>query len=117
MESTAFNQWKKTLVFFRDCKDPLGGEDTFEVGDSRVVTTEAGTYRENAAKVNSRFGYSFTLRCTDKPHLIELVYPDDKPRTICVQDGTCCRAMLSKRFIKPSAADRKNNPNYLLCSR
>ena len=78
----------KTRVFFRDCTEPLGALGTFEVGDSRVVTTQAGTYRENASQDNSRFGYAFTLRSVEKPHLIELVYPDDKCRTICVQDGT-----------------------------
>ncbi len=88
MKSDFFDQLPKTRIFFRDCTAPLTGEDVFEVGDSRIVTTAAGTYRENAAQDNSRFGYRFTLRTIDKPHLIELVYPDDRPRSICVQDGT-----------------------------
>jgi len=88
MKTDFFDTLKKELVFYRDCTQPLVGDDTFEVGDSCIVDSPAGRYRENASRDNSRFGYSFFLRTTGKPHLIELVYPDDKPRTICVQDGT-----------------------------
>ena len=88
MKTDFFDTVKKELVFYRDCTQPLGLPDTFEVGDSCIVDSPIGRYRENAARDNSRFGYSFVLRTTEKPHLIELVYPDDKPRSICVQDGT-----------------------------
>ena len=88
MKTDFFNTIPKTLVFYRDCTQTLVGDDTFEVGDSKIICSEIGSYRENAHRDNSRFGYAFSLNSTDKPHLIELTYPDDKPRTICVQDGT-----------------------------
>ncbi len=70
-----------------DCTDELGADEFFSCGESRVVTTSAGSYREAAPQTMSRFGYRFQLE-PDRPYLLKVRYPDDKKRFMLIGDGT-----------------------------
>ena len=80
-----FDVLRKDLVVHIDCTTK--GTGYFEIGESKVVETSLGRYREaSAEKIRSRFGYSFCLRSLN-PHVIEVVFPDDKKRYMCISDG------------------------------
>ncbi|MBQ7153563.1 MAG: hypothetical protein IJR83_06480 [Clostridia bacterium] len=78
---------KKTLVFSRDCTEPLREGVDFWIGQTCVKDTPLGKYRETDPADNSRFGFRFDTPYPKLPHLLEVDYPDDRPRVICVQDG------------------------------
>lgn len=79
---------KKKRLIFVDCTEEPATGTYYETVVTRVVHTKAGAYRETEATAQARFGYRFTLRDKSKPHLLEVVYPDDARRTMCVCDGT-----------------------------
>lgn len=51
-------------------------------GESQVVDSPLGRYREAAAAQRSRFAVRATLPEADTAYLLEVDYPDDKPRTM-----------------------------------
>ncbi len=58
-------------------------------GETRVVESAVGRYREAAPTPSARFGYRFRIQHVGKPHLAVIRYPDDKRRYMCIMDGTC----------------------------
>lgn len=81
------NEMAKIQIYSKNCADPLRGSIDFWIGESRVVSAACGVYRETAAADNARFGYRFHTPFPKLPHLLEMDYPDDRARVICVQDG------------------------------
>ena len=78
----------KKLLLKIDCTDEYSSEEYFSHGDVKVVSGQAGRYREAQAKPLSRFGYRFQIEHTDRPHMAVVRYPDDKPRFMIVNDGS-----------------------------
>ncbi len=75
------------LIFHVDCTKEVNNDKYFEIGETRIVDSKIGSYREAGENAQSRFGYRFKIEDITKPHLLEVVYPDDRRRTICVNDG------------------------------
>lgn len=73
---------KKTPVLTWDCTTKPEGY--FEIGQSVVKDG----YRETAPVEHARFGVWFDLKHMDKPHLLEIHYPDDKPRILLCNNGS-----------------------------
>lgn len=87
MKNTIWAEINKKLIADIDCTKDFG-ENYFEIGESILVETEFGAYREAANVKGSRFGYRFQLENKQKPHLMVITYPDDKIRFMCIQNGT-----------------------------
>ncbi|MHB9035599.1 MAG: family 10 glycosylhydrolase [Armatimonadota bacterium] len=71
-----------------DCTAGLGADSYFEHGETHVVESALGVYREAAGKPMERFGYRFKIENPGKPHVAIIRYPDDKRRHMCIYDGT-----------------------------
>ncbi len=78
----------RTLLHI-DCTQDHARERYFEHGDTRVVTSAAGRYREAAGTPAARFGYRFDITNVGRPHVAIIRYPDDQRRFFCIMDGTC----------------------------
>ncbi len=78
----------KTLIIHVDCSKPYPSENYFEIGESKIIHSPIGSYREAAKQPLSRFGYRFRLNNPEMSHLFEVHYPDDKRRFMCINDGT-----------------------------
>ena len=76
------------LITSFDCTKEYIADTYFSYGDVRVVSSEAGKYREAEGKPLSRFGYRFKVKDVGKPHLAVVRYPDDKRRFMCMMDGS-----------------------------
>ena len=72
-----------------DCRQEQPAASYFAMGETRVVDSPAGTYREAEAKPLARFGYRFQIRHVGRPHVAIIRYPDDKRRFMIIGDGTC----------------------------
>ena len=79
---------EKKLIAHFDCTKEFDSDSYFEIGKTKIVTTETGTYREAENKHLARFGYKFMLRDKTKPHLLVVKYPDDKERFMCVTNDS-----------------------------
>ena len=73
---------KKTELYAFDCTKP--SEYYFEIGETLVQNG----YRQTAAVDHARFGYRLRLTHLDKPHLLKVRYPDDRPRMLLVSNGS-----------------------------
>lgn len=71
-----------------DCTQEYGSDRFFSCGETRVVESAAGRYREVEGKPFTRFGYRFEIENIGKPHVAVIRYPDDKRRYMCIMDGT-----------------------------
>jgi len=71
-----------------DCTQDFGPERYFAKGETKVVETAAGRYREAASESFARFGYRFAIENVGSPHVAVIRYPDDKRRYMCIMDGT-----------------------------
>ncbi len=71
-----------------DCTQYFGPERYFANGETKVVETAAGRYREAEGASFTRFGYRFAIENVGKPHVAVIRYPDDKRRYMCIMDGT-----------------------------
>ncbi|MCX5771786.1 MAG: hypothetical protein NTZ09_16160, partial [Candidatus Hydrogenedentes bacterium] len=71
-----------------DCTQEFGPDRYFANGETKVVESGAGRYREAAAKSFARFGYRFPIEHVGQPHVALIRYPDDKRRYMCIMDGT-----------------------------
>jgi hypothetical protein len=78
----------RRLLATIDCTKDHLPERYFAYGETRVVATAAGRYREAQAKHAARFGYRFAIEHVGRPHLALIRYPDDKRRYMCIMDGT-----------------------------
>jgi hypothetical protein len=76
------------LLIRIDCTADLPPERYFSYGESKVVESTTGRYREAAATHAARFGYRFAIENVGRPHLAVVRYPDDKRRYMCLSDGT-----------------------------
>jgi hypothetical protein len=81
-------QRRGRLLASFDCTKDHPPEHYLSSGNSKVVESAAGRYREAEAKPRARFGYRFPLEHIGKPHLLVVRYPDDKRRSMCIMDGT-----------------------------
>lgn len=72
-----------------DCRREQPATSHFAMGETRVVDSPAGAYREAEAKPLARFGYRFQIRHVGWPHVAIIRYPDDKRRFMIIGDGTC----------------------------
>ena len=61
-----------------DCAKSYGLDEFCDDGKSRVVDSPLGKYRETAKKAYSRFAYRFFVKDVGKPHLLEVVWPDNR---------------------------------------
>ena len=76
------------LVCRVDCTQQQGPDRYFQSAQTRVVTSPIGDYREAAPQHEARFGYRFSVHDVGCPHELIVRYPDDKPRFMCVMDGS-----------------------------
>jgi hypothetical protein len=67
-----------------DCAQTLPSDRYVDDGQSRVVPSPAGTYREAGRKRHCRFAYRIRTTEVGKPLLFEWDYPDDRARTMDV---------------------------------
>lgn len=51
-------------------------------GESHVVDSPLGKYREAGSKAHDRFAIPFEINAPGEPHVAVIRYPDDKPRTM-----------------------------------
>lgn len=79
---------EKKLIAHFDCTNEYGSDCYFEIGETKIVSTEAGEYRETENIHLARFGYRFKLQDKTKPHLLVVRYPDDKDRFMCLSDNS-----------------------------
>lgn len=75
-------------LFEIDCTRELGPDKYFQSAPTQVVESSLGAYREAAATKEARFGYRFGIRTVGCPHELIVRYPDDKPRFMCIMDGS-----------------------------
>ncbi len=78
----------RRLLLSVDATREHGADRFMSHGQTRVVESRAGRYREAAATPSARFGYRFRIQHPGKPHLAVVRYPDDKRRYMCIMDGT-----------------------------
>ncbi|MEW6755518.1 MAG: hypothetical protein AB1505_31750, partial [Candidatus Latescibacterota bacterium] len=71
-----------------DCTAEYGADRYFAHGETRVVETAAGCYREAGDRPVCRFGYRFAVEHAGQPHLAVIRYPDDRRRFMTLMDGT-----------------------------
>lgn len=71
-----------------DCTQEQGSDSYFQSAETRVIGSPIGTYRQAAATKEARFGYRFNIRNVGRPHELVIRYPDDKPRFMCIMDGS-----------------------------
>ena len=81
-------QRRGRLLTTIDCTQEAPPERYFAQGETRVVETGAGRYREAGDQHSTRFGYRFAIEHIGRPHVAVIHYPDDKRRYMCVMDGT-----------------------------
>ncbi|NOY79856.1 MAG: LamG domain-containing protein [Kiritimatiellaeota bacterium] len=68
-----------------DCTENPGPAKYRDDGECRVVQSEIGAYREANTAPASGFAYRFQeIEHPERPHWLEIEYPDDKPRTFFV---------------------------------
>lgn len=69
-------------------------------GECRVSSTQAGTYLETTGKtINSGFAVKFTVKRPERPHWLEIDYPDDMDRTFYVAVGAIINGNLCSAFV------------------
>jgi hypothetical protein len=71
-----------------DCTQDFPVDRFFAHGDTLILDTPLGRYREAEGKPLSRFGYRFSIEHVGAPHVAVIHYPDDKRRFMCIMDGT-----------------------------
>jgi len=70
-----------------ECTKDFPPERYFSLGETQVVGTASGRYREAQGKPQARFGYRFSIEHIGQPHMALIRYPDDKRRYMCIMDG------------------------------
>ena len=71
-----------------DCARETAPERFVDTGDSRVIESPLGTYREAGDERYSRFAYRFQVGRLGHPHLLTVSYPDDRERTMDINLST-----------------------------
>lgn len=78
------------LLLHIDCAEELPPEKYFALGETKVVDSPLGRYREALGNPpTARFGYRFAIEHIGQPHVAVIRFPDDKRRFMCINDGTC----------------------------
>lgn len=70
------------LVESIDCAEELPATRLVAFGQTRVIRSALGAYREAAGERHSRFALRVSLPKLGRPYVIDWEYPDDKPRTM-----------------------------------
>jgi len=73
------------------CADEAQPDRLVDTGDSRVVESPLGPYREAGQERYSRFAYRFRVGNLGRPHLLVVSYPDDRERTMDIHVSTPTR--------------------------
>jgi hypothetical protein len=71
-----------------DCTREYPADQYFSCGQTQVVSSPLGPYRQAEARPLARFGYRFALPHPGRPHLLRVWYPDDRRRFMLLMDGT-----------------------------
>ena len=79
---------KKTLITQFDALKNYSADEYYSCGETKIVESPAGRYREAEPKPLARFGYRFEIKNIGRPHLAVIRYPDDKRRFMIINDGT-----------------------------
>ncbi len=87
-ETAAPDATGRRLLHTIDCTQDYSPDTFFAFGETHVVETAAGRYRETEPNPMARFGYRFPIDNPGKPHLALVRFPDDKRRFMCMMDGT-----------------------------
>lgn len=69
------------LVQAIDCASP-GRDNYVSDGSDSVVDSPLGPYRQAGPERRARFAYRLRVENVQRPHLLVITYPDDKPRTM-----------------------------------
>ncbi|MGI5924635.1 MAG: LamG-like jellyroll fold domain-containing protein [Lentisphaeria bacterium] len=72
-------------VDYIDCGQDLPPERFLARGESRLVDSPLGRYREAAPEKWSRLVYTLKVKAVQEPHLVTVRYPDDRARCVFVQ--------------------------------
>ncbi|NMA47119.1 MAG: hypothetical protein GX945_11235 [Lentisphaerae bacterium] len=72
-------------VDYIDCGQDLPPERFLARGESRLVDSPLGRYREAAPEKWSRLVYTLNVKAVQEPHLVTVRYPDDRARCVFVQ--------------------------------
>ena len=72
-----------------DCAAAPNRENYMDNCGAKVVPSKIGKYRETPKKAFSFFSYRFNIQYPQKPHIMRVTYPDDKPRVFAldINDG------------------------------
>ncbi|MBN2451112.1 MAG: hypothetical protein JXR77_12030 [Lentisphaeria bacterium] len=71
-----------TLIESIDCGEDLPADRLVDTGDSRIVSSPAGRYREAGPSRRSRFAVRFRVPDVGVPYVVDWEYPDDGERTM-----------------------------------
>ncbi len=80
VDRAELDEGRLKLVAEVDCTADLTAERFAQWGESRVVTSGAGRYREADAKRWGRIAFRLQAAAVGSPHLLVVEYPDDKER-------------------------------------
>ena len=70
-----------------DCTETLPPEKYYESAPTEIVEAAFGNYRQGNPAHYSRFAWRFRLDEIQRPYLVDVCYPDDRARNMCVMDG------------------------------
>ena len=80
------NGYKGRLVSLFKADEKYDGSSFFANDGVKVVDSAFGKYIETSDEPLSRFGYRFKIDNKDKPHMLVVLYPDDKRRYMMIND-------------------------------
>ncbi|MDQ0288199.1 LamG-like jellyroll fold domain-containing protein [Oligosphaera ethanolica] len=72
-------------VDYIDCSQELPPGRFMARGESRLVDSPLGRYREASLEKWSRLVYTVNVKAVQEPHLVTVRYPDDRARCVFVQ--------------------------------
>ncbi len=78
--------YKGTLIADFDCTKKYDSNTFFATEGTHITDSPMGKYLETSNDAMSRFGYRFSLKHANKPHMMVISYPDDKNRHMMIND-------------------------------
>jgi hypothetical protein len=87
-ETAAPETTGKRFLHSIDCTQDYPPDTYFALGETHIVESTAGRYRETEPKPMGRFGYRFPIENPGRPHVAFVQFPDDKRRFMCIMDGS-----------------------------
>ena len=83
---------------------PEAGEHFFHCRPIRLIHSGIGNYLEAETTPLSRFSWRIPIANPGNPHLLNVIYPDNKQQFMTVGDGT--QPMMLVSGLSPASADR-----------